>query len=111
MTSVVHYKSLIISTRISSSKVEKFGQAQGIEKQQAKLLPVSCFLPCATNHAINPLILANQKVIADASRLAWRLSEMLRQFEQKYPGEFWHHLTRDYLSGHAILYPKYYTNL
>lgn len=102
MTSVVHYKSPITSTGNSRSKVEKFGQAQGIEKQQTELLPVSCYhLSRATNHAINPLILLNQKVIADVLPLAWVSSETLKRFDS-IPGRISVSLLHDSFSGQGI---------
>lgn len=66
-------------------KCEKFRRAQWIENQKVVLLPIPYFhLTFTTDHAINPLIPANQQVIYEA--LFWAVSQTLQQFGQKYLG-------------------------
>ncbi len=63
-------------------KCEKFRRAQWIENQKVVLLPIPYFhITFTTDHAINPLIPANQAVIYDA--LFWAVSKTLQSFAQK----------------------------
>jgi hypothetical protein len=63
-------------------KCEKFRKAQWIEKQKVKILPIPYFhITFTTDHALNQLFAANQKVLFDA--LFWAVSETLKKFAQK----------------------------
>jgi hypothetical protein len=66
-------------------KCGKFKKAEWIERQKVVLLPIPYFhITFTTDHAINPLVVANQKVIYDA--LFWAVSETLKRFAKKYLG-------------------------
>jgi hypothetical protein len=63
-------------------KCEKFRRAQWIENQKVVLLPIPYFhITFTTDHALNPLIPANQAVIYDA--LFWAVSKTLQDFAKK----------------------------
>jgi hypothetical protein len=63
-------------------KCGKFKKAEWIERQKVVLLPIPYFhITFTTDHAINPLVAANQKVIYDA--LFWAVSETLKRFAKK----------------------------
>jgi rubrerythrin len=66
-------------------KCGKFKKAEWIERQKVVLLPIPYFhITFTTDHALNPLVAANQKVIYDA--LFWAVSETLKRFGKKYLG-------------------------
>ena len=66
-------------------KCGKFKKAEWIERQKVVLLPIPYFhVTFTTDHALNPLVPANQKVIYDA--LFWAVSETLKRFAKKYWG-------------------------
>jgi hypothetical protein len=63
----------------------KFKKAQWIERQKPLLLPIPYFhITFTIDHALNPLIVANRRVIYDA--LFWAVSETLKRFGQQYLG-------------------------
>ncbi len=60
-------------------KCSKFKKAQWVEKQKEHLLPIPYFhITFTTDHAINPLIVANRKVIYNA--LFWSVKRTLELF-------------------------------
>ncbi len=66
-------------------KCGKFKKAEWIERQKVVLLPIPYFhITFTTDHALNPLVPANQKVIYDA--IFWAVSETLKEFGKKYFG-------------------------
>jgi hypothetical protein len=66
-------------------KCGKFKKAEWIERQKVVLLPIPYFhITFTTDHAINPLVSANQKVIYDA--IFWAVSKTLQEFGKKYFG-------------------------
>jgi hypothetical protein len=63
-------------------KCEKFRKAQWIERQKVVILPIPYFhITFTTDHALNRLFAANQKLLFDA--LFWAVSQTLKEFARK----------------------------
>ncbi|MCP4934241.1 MAG: transposase, partial [bacterium] len=66
-------------------KCGKFKRAEWVERQKVKLLPIPYFhIVFTTDHALNKLITANQRVMYEA--LFWAVNETLKRFAKKYLG-------------------------
>lgn len=66
-------------------KCGKFRKAEWVARQEILELPIPAFhVTFTTDHALNVLIPANQKVMLDA--LFWAVRETLKEFGQKYLG-------------------------
>jgi len=63
-------------------KCGKFRKAEWVAKQEKLVLPVPCFhVTFTTDHALNGLIEANQRVMLDS--LFWAVSQTLKKFGEK----------------------------
>jgi len=66
-------------------KCGKFRKAEWVARQEVLVLPIPYFhITFTTDHALNKLIAANQKVMLDA--LFWAVSKTLKEFGQTYLG-------------------------